>query len=292
MKRLSFWTGEYTCPSGVPASSSFPQVFRSTLSPLQREILIFKPRPFRLKRTHARRRVSSPLALIAIAIVLGTTVGATGCGILPVPGGGSGSSSGGNGTPGGGQPATSSHLSPSSTSVSFGNLTVGNSTVQPVTLMDVGTANITISNVSATGSGFTATGGLNVTLTPNQSVTVDVNFNPTGAGAVTGSLSISSSATNSLVQLGLSGTGVAQVITHKVALNWQPSTSAVIGYFVYRGPAASSLSKLTGSLDPSPSYTDTSVVGGHTYVYAVTSVDSTNAESAQSSPLSVTIPSQ
>src|SRR5580698_4886354 len=34
MKKLSFWTGEYTCPSGVPASSSFPQVFHSTLSPV------------------------------------------------------------------------------------------------------------------------------------------------------------------------------------------------------------------------------------------------------------------
>jgi hypothetical protein len=234
--------------------------------------------------------MSCPLALIAIAIILSSTLAATGCGLLP--GGGSSSSSGGNGNPGGGQPAVSSQLSPSSTSVSFGSLTVGNSTVQPVTLMDVGTANITISNVSATGSGFTASGGLNVTLTPNQSVTVDVNFSPTGPGAVSGSLSISSNAKNSLIQLGLSGTGVSEVVTHKVALNWQPSTSAVIGYFVYRGPAASSLSKLTGSVDPSPSYTDTSVAGGQTYVYAVTSVDSNNVESAQSSPLSVTIPSQ
>ncbi len=256
-------------------------------SPLRREILISKVCPFRPNLNRARTSNSSPLTLIAIAIILGITIGTTGCGLLP-----GGGSSGGNGTPGDGQPATTSQLSPSSTTVSFGTLTVGNSTVQSVTLMDVGTANITISGVSASGSGFTASGGLNVTLTPNQSVTVDVSFNPTGPGAVTGSLSISSNAKNSLIQLGLSGTAVAEVVTHKVALNWQPSTSVVIGYFVYRGPAASSLSKLTGSLDPSPSYTDTSVVGGQTYVYAVTSVDSSNVESAQSSPLSVTIPSQ
>jgi fibronectin type 3 domain-containing protein len=174
--------------------------------------------------------------------------------------------------------------------VSFGNLTVGSSTAQPVTLTDVGTANISISAVSVTGGGFSATGGLNVTLTPNQSVTVNVNFDPTGAGAAQGSLSISSNATNSLVQLGLSGTGVAEVVTHKVALNWQPSASKVIGYFVYRGSAANNLSKLIGSVDPSPSYTDTSVSGGQTYVYAVTSVDSSNVESAPSSPISVTIP--
>jgi hypothetical protein len=246
--------------------------------------------PVRLKFNHARGGIDSPLALFAIAMIVGVTLGATGCAL--VPGGGSGSSSGGNGAPGGGQPAASSQLSPSSTSVSFGDLTVGNSTVQPVTLMDVGTANVTISNVSATGSGFSATGGLNVTLTPNQSVTIDVNFDPTVAGAAQGNLSISSNASNSLVQLGLSGTGVAEVVTHRVALNWQPSTSQVIGYFVYRGPAPNSLSKLTGSVDPSPSYTDTNIVGGQTYVYVVTSVDSSNVESAPSSPLSVTIPSQ
>jgi len=210
-------------------------------------------------------------------MVLAVSLGAAGCGLMP--GGGPGS-----------RPEPSSQLASSSTSVSFGNLTVGSSTAQPVTLMDVGTANITISNVSATGSGFTASGGLDVTLTPNQSVTVNVNFDPTGPGAAQGSLSISSNASNSLVQLGLSGTGVAEVVTHKVALNWQPSASVVIGYFVYRGPAANNLSKLIGSVDPSPSYTDTSVSSGQTYVYAVTSVDSSNVESAPSSPISVTIP--
>ena len=284
-----------SCPSGqvnIPVLRVYlrPVVFLKSPVPhypsLRREIPIPELRPFRLKLTRARTSKSSPLALTAIAITLAITVCATGCGLLP----GFGSSSG-NGAPGDGQPATTSQLSPSSTSVSFGDLTVGNSTVQPVTLMDTGTANITISRVSATGSGFTASGGLNVTLTPNQSITVDVKFDPTSPGAVTGSLSISSNAKNSLVKLRLSGTGVSEVVTHKVALNWQPSTSVVIGYFVYRGPAASSLSKLTGSVDPSPSYTDTSVAGGQTYVYAVTSVDSSNVESAQSSPVSVTIPS-
>ncbi len=184
----------------------------------------------------------------------------------------------------------SSQLTASSTSLNFGSLTVGTSSSQLVTLVDVGTANITISAVAATGSGFTATGGLNVTLVPKQSATVNVTFDPPGPGAAQGNLSISSNASNSLVKLGLSGTGVARVVAHKVALNWQPSVSAVIGYFVYRGPAPNNLSKLTGSVNPAPSYTDTNVSGGQTYVYAVTSVDSNNIESAQSNPVSVTIP--
>jgi fibronectin type 3 domain-containing protein len=64
----------------------------------------------------------------------------------------------------------------------------------------------------------------------------------------------------------------------------------VVGYFVYRGPAADSLSKLITTADTSTSYTDTAVTGGQTYVYAVTSVDSSNVESAQSAPLTVSIP--
>jgi hypothetical protein len=252
-----------------------------------RRVSISDPRSVRVKSLRRGSSISSPISLLAIAIILSVALGATGCGL--VFGGGSGNSSPGSGNPGG-QPAPSSQLSPSSTSVSFGSLTVGDSTVQPVTLMDVGTANVTISAVAATGGGFSASGGVNVTLTPNQSVTVNVTFDPAGPGAATGSLSISSNASNSLVQLGLSGTGVTAAVVHKVALNWQPSTSTVIGYFVYRGPAANNLSKLTGTVDPSANYTDTSVSGGQTYYYAVTSVDSSNIESTQSNQVSVTIP--
>jgi hypothetical protein len=246
---------------------------------------ISEVRPLPAKLDHPHGSISSQLALFATALMIAATVGATGCGLLP----GAGGPSGEHGTPGG-QGAASSQLSPSSTSVSFGSMTVGDSTAQSVTLTDKGATDVTISAVSVTGSGFNVSGGSNVKLTPNQSVTVYVTFDPTGPGAATGKLSISSNASNSLVQLGLAGTGVTAAVTHRVALNWKASTSAVIGYFVYRGPAANNLSKLIASVDPSPSYTDTSVVGGNTYVYAVTSVDSTNIESAPSSPVSVTIP--
>jgi hypothetical protein len=216
-------------------------------------------------------------------------VSASNCGLLP--GQGAGGSSGGSGASGG-EPFVSSELSPSSPTLTFGNVTVGSPTSQLVTITDVGTANVTISAVFATGTGFTASGGSHVTLTPNQSVTVSVNFDPTVPGGVQGNLSISSNAKNATLQVGLSGTGVSDVVVHKVALNWQPSASAVIGYFVYRGASANGLSKLGGSLDTSTSYTDSSVAAGQTYYYAVTSVDSSEVESAPSTPISVTIPSQ
>ncbi len=250
-------------------------------------VSISEVRPLAAKLDHPRGSISSPLALFATALMIAATLGATGCGLLP----GAGGPSGEHGTPGG-QGAASSQLSPSSTSVTFGSMTVGDSAAQSVILTDKGTADVTISKVSVTGSGFSVSGGSNVKLTPNQSVTVSVTFDPTSPGAAKGNLSISSSASNSLVQLGLAGTGVTAAVTHKVALNWKASTSAVIGYFVYRGPAPNSLSKLIASVDPSPSYTDTSVVGGQTYYYAVTSVDSSNIESAPSNQVSVTIPGQ
>ena len=184
----------------------------------------------------------------------------------------------------------SSQLTASSTSLSFGSVAVGTPTGLIVTLTNIGTANVTISAVSAAGSGFSASGGTNVTLAPNRSVNVTVSFDPKGVGGAQGNLSISSNASNSVLQIGLSGTGVAQVVVHKVTLNWQPSVSAVIGYHVYRGTSVDGLSRLSSSVDPSTSYTDSGVPGGQTYYYAVTAVDSSNVESTQSSPISVIVP--
>jgi len=86
------------------------------------------------------------------------------------------------------------------------------------------------------------------------------------------------------------GGGVPVGNQHYVSLTWQPSTSVVVGYYVYRGETPETLSKLTGMIDTETSYTDNSVVSGQTYVYAVTAVDSSNVESAQSNTVTVMIP--
>ena len=87
-----------------------------------------------------------------------------------------------------------------------------------------------------------------------------------------------------------SGGGVPVGNQHYVSLTWQPSTSVVVGYYVYRGETPETLSKLTGMIDTETCYTDNSVVSGQTYVYAVTAVDSSNVESAQSNTVTVMIP--
>jgi hypothetical protein len=87
-----------------------------------------------------------------------------------------------------------------------------------------------------------------------------------------------------------SRTGVEPTVQHSVSLSWDPSPSQVMGYFVYRGTAPDTLSKLNASVDPSTSYVDNSVTGGQTYFYAVTAVDSSKIESASSNQVTVTVP--
>jgi hypothetical protein len=181
-------------------------------------------------------------------------------------------------------------LSASSTSLSFGNVGLGNPATQIVTLTDTGNANVSISTVSISGAEFKESGGANVTLTPNQSTNISVTFNPNVTGNASGSISVASNAQNSPLTITLSGTGV-QSAAPSVALNWQPSTSQVIGYFVYRKTSSQTqYSKLNSTADPSTTYTDAAVSNGLTYNYAVTSVDSSNIESAFSNQVTVTIP--
>jgi len=180
-------------------------------------------------------------------------------------------------------------LTPSSSSVSFGNVTVGTSTAQLVSLKNTGRSNVKVSSVSVNGNGFSVSGGSKATLTPDQSVTISVNFSASGEGKAQGQVSVSSDASNPLLTIGITAMGVTSP-QHTVNLFWQPSTSSVAGYYVYRGSSAESLSKLTVTTDTATTYSDRSVQNGQTYVYAVTSVDSKNAESAQSDPVMVTIP--
>jgi hypothetical protein len=179
-------------------------------------------------------------------------------------------------------------LSANPSSVSFGNASVGVGATQNITLTNTGNSTVSISSVSAAGTGFTVSGVPDVTLAPSQTVNVAVNFDPAATGLATGSLAVTSNAPP--VQIALSGTGTAAGAP-SVKLSWSPSTSAVIGYYVYRAIGADAqLSKLTGAIVPSTSYQDTNVAAGQTYIYALTAVDSAGVESALSTSVTVNIP--
>ncbi len=101
-------------------------------------------------------------------------------------------------------------LSANPTSLSFGSVQVGNTTSLSETLTNTGGSAVTISQANATGAGFSITGlTLPTTLNSNQSVTFTVTFAPTTGGAVSGNLAILSDASNSTLNIALSGTGAA-----------------------------------------------------------------------------------
>jgi hypothetical protein len=81
-------------------------------------------------------------------------------------------------------------------------------------------------------------------------------------------------------------------VPHTVTLNWTASTSAnVTGYNVYRGIAPSGpYTKLTSAPVAGVSYIDVTAQGGQTYYYVATAVNSSNNESAYSSPVTAVVP--
>jgi hypothetical protein len=180
-------------------------------------------------------------------------------------------------------------LQPTPSSVAFGNVVSGVPFTQTIRLSNAGTSVLTIRQVTASGPGFSVSGASNVQLAPDQSVNVTVAFDPAALGPATGSLMVTS--TSAPMQIALSGTGVSAPAQHSVVLSWSPSTSSVAGYFIYRGDGLNgTLSKLITSIISTTNFTDSTVVSGQAYNYAVTSVDSNNVESTYSNQTSVTIP--
>lgn len=107
--------------------------------------------------------------------------------------------------------APSPQLTVSTGSLSFGSVTVNTSTTQSLTLTSTGTAPVMVNSAVIAGAGFTLLGSTTpVRLAPTQSLTLQVQFNPTATGAASGKLTInSSSSTESMTEVALSGMSVA-----------------------------------------------------------------------------------
>jgi hypothetical protein len=188
--------------------------------------------------------------------------------------------------------AATETLTANPTSLSFGTVALNTSSSLTSTLTNTGNENVTVSGLTITGAGFSASGVSNGTiLTPGQTATLTVTFDPTTAGAVSGaSASIASNATGSPTTVALSGTG--QAVAHSVLLQWDGSvTAGVNGYNVYRATSSGGYS--TTPLNPTPvsttTFTDSTVTDGQSYFYVVTAVDAGEA-SSDSNEVSVSIP--
>src|SRR5215469_1012703 len=111
-------------------------------------------------------------------------------------------------------PSTSPALSASVTSLTFGNVSVGTAVTQSVTLTSSGTAPVTLNSDSISGTGFSVKGGnFPATLNPGQAAVLTVQFSPTTASSVTGSLTLSSNGPAVAVSLSGTGTAVAPTVS-------------------------------------------------------------------------------
>src|SRR5438876_3067754 len=83
----------------------------------------------------------------------------------------------------------------------------------------------------------------------------------------------------------------SQSSQYSVGLSWDPSSSPVVGYNVYRGTQSGGpYQKLNLSPQPGTSYTDATVQSGVTYFYVATAVAPDLVESRHSNQTSATIP--
>ena len=123
-----------------------------------------------------------------------------------------------------------------------------------------------------------------------QSAPFTLTFTPQSSGTASGSIFLSSNAANALTVETLTGSGTA-TLQHSVSLYWNSSTSAVVGYNVYRSATSGGpYTKVSPALDASTSYIDSSVQAGTTYYYVSTAVDISGVESEYSNQVQAVIP--
>lgn len=175
--------------------------------------------------------------------------------------------------------------------LSFSTAAVNTMTTQNLQITNTGTTTLTISQLNFTGStAFSISGAtLPISIAAGRSVNVQIAFSPTTSGTFTGSVSANAGSSPSAVAL--SGTAEGSASDHSVALNWNASSSSVLGYFVYRGTSSGGpYTKLISAADPATTYTDSSVQTGATYYYVVTAVDGGGIESGYSNQAIATVP--
>jgi Abnormal spindle-like microcephaly-assoc'd, ASPM-SPD-2-Hydin len=176
--------------------------------------------------------------------------------------------------------------------MNFGNVTVGNSSSLSGTL-SASNADVTVSSAAWSGSGYSVSGvTFPMSVPAGQSAQYTVTFTPPSTGTLPGSISFVSNASDSSLKQMFSGAGTQTTTQHSVSLSWNPSTSTVVGYNLYRGTQTGGpySTRLNSSPLSGTSYSDSNVVSGITYYYVSTAVDSTNTESAYSNEASAPIP--
>jgi hypothetical protein len=187
-------------------------------------------------------------------------------------------------------PPTTGSLAVSPSTLNFGSVAVGSSSSLTGTL-SASSADVTVSSAAWSGSGYSVSGiAFPTSVSAGQSTKYTVTFTPPAAGSSPGSISFVSNASDASLKQSFSGSGT-QTSQHRVSLTWNPSTSTVSGYNLYRGSQSGGpYSRLNSSLLAGTSYNDAGVQSGGTYYYVSTAVDASNTESTFSNEATAAIP--
>ena len=186
---------------------------------------------------------------------------------------------------------TAGKLTASTTNLSYGKVSVGSSNILPVTLTNSGSSSVSISNVTLSGAGLSIEGASSgLILAAGNSEVLNVSYAPSASGNLSGSVTITSNATNSSLTITLLGAAMP-LVQHSVTLNLTANSSNVEGYNVYRSSISNGpYMKLNSPPVTSTTYIDSTVLANQTYFYVGTLVDSAGNETAYSNQVSATIP--
>ncbi len=148
-------------------------------------------------------------------------------------------------------------ISLSSTSVGFGSVSVGSTGTSTLTISNAGTADLTISVLTLSGADFGISGITTPkTISAGQNAAVTLTFKPTAAGAVSGSLTITSNdPTTPTTTVTLTGTGsstaTGQLSASPASVNFGSvstgSSATQLITLTNTGNAAAQISSITAS---------------------------------------------
>lgn len=195
------------------------------------------------------------------------------------------------------KPAPALQASPAT--INFGSHAVNSSAFQTVTLANTGNVRLIVNSVSVLGSGYAITGlTAGVSLSPEQKLEFQVWFHPTVTGSSAATLVANVTLLPSPLKLALSGSANVSstasptpASSHSVSLDWNPSTSSVAGYHIYRGGTSGGpYSRINSSTVSALNFKDVEVQSGGRYYYVVTALGSDGAESPYSNEVTADIP--
>jgi hypothetical protein len=114
--------------------------------------------------------------------------------------------------------------------LTFGTVTVGHTESLSAIISNSGASSVTVSQVQISGSAFTGSGiTAPLTLGPGTSATVSITFAPTTAGNATGTLTVSSNASNAVLTVALSGTGTTTAAQLSISTTTISAGNVVVG---------------------------------------------------------------